>query len=205
MIVIVDYGLGNLRSVLKSFEKLHIEAEISSDPCVIKGADKLVLPGVGGFGKGIRNLQSNGLIEALNEAVVGKEVPTLGICLGLQLMTDWSDEGHLPGLGWIPGETLKFFRSGNVSKLRVPHMAWNSIELKRADPLFEDITPESEFYFVHSYYVRCADRQHVLATSWYGEEFDSVVRKGNILGTQFHPEKSHKHGLLLLRNFAVRC
>ncbi len=199
MIVIVDYGMGNLRSVQKAFERINIPVIISSDRNEILNAKKIVLPGVGNFEKGMINLKAANLIEALNEAVIEKELPILGICLGMQLMTEFSEEGNVAGLGWIKGVTLKFNLSSN--KLKVPHMGWNNIQILNSDSIFKNIEEDNLFYFVHSYYVTCAHKNDVLATTDYSGYFVSAFQKENIYGCQFHPEKSHDAGLTVLRNF----
>jgi glutamine amidotransferase len=198
MIAIIDYGMGNLGSIQNMLRKVGAEAVITADPKTIANADKLILPGVGTFDRAMENLSQLGIIQLLNEQVVDKGKPVLGICLGMQLMTKRSDEGNLPGLGWIDAETLKF---ENIAQ-RVPHMGWNTVNVEREDPLFKDMYPEPRFYFVHSYYVKCASQANVLTTTHYGQDFCSSLVKDNIRGVQYHPEKSHKFGMKLLKNFA---
>jgi len=206
MIVVIDYGMGNLNSVRKAFARIDVEATISSDLSTIRKASKIILPGVGHFKKGMENLSQRGLIDELNELALTKQLPILGICLGMQLLSSRSEEGPAEGLNWIPGQTLRFskasFNGIGSSKLRIPHMGWNSIAIQRNNPLLSDIPAETTQYFVHTYYVKCQERSDVLATTSYGIDFDSVIQKDNIMGTQFHPEKSHKKGLQILRNFA---
>lgn len=200
MIVIVDYGMGNLRSVQKAFERVRIQATISSVREDIINADKLVLPGVGHFQHGINNLKSRGLFDLLNEMVLEKKKPVIGICLGMQLMTEFSEEGNCSGFGWIKAKTRKFVFNGNG--LKIPHMGWNNLSIRSNETIFKDITPENFFYFVHSYCVSCEDENDILAETEYGRKFVSSFQKENIFGCQFHPEKSHDKGLLILKNFA---
>jgi glutamine amidotransferase len=198
MIAIVDYGMGNLGSIQNMLRKVGAEATVTADPKTIAASDKLILPGVGAFDRALENLNRLGLVPFLNEQVIDRKKPVLGICLGMQLMTNRSDEGGLPGLGWLDAETLKF---GNIAQ-RVPHMGWNTVDIKREDPLFKEMYDEPRFYFVHSYYVKCHDDSNVLTTTKYGEDFCSSFVKSNIHGVQYHPEKSHKFGMKLLKNFA---
>jgi glutamine amidotransferase len=201
LIVIIDYGMGNLGSIQNMLKKVNAQAVVSSDRKVIASADKLILPGVGSFDHAIANLNRQGLIPLLNEKTIDSKIPLLGVCLGMQLLTKRSEEGVMPGLGWIDAETVRF-RFEN-QKLKIPHMGWNSAEIKkRDDPLFKDFGDDPRFYFVHSYYVRCNDPSNVLAITNYGLDFCSSVVKENIRGVQFHPEKSHKFGMRLLKNFA---
>jgi imidazole glycerol-phosphate synthase subunit HisH len=199
VIVIIDYGMGNLRSVLNKMNRLGLEAVLSSDPAVIASAGKLILPGVGHFAHGMHNLAKLGLIETLNRKVLVEKTPVLGICLGMQLFTGFSEEGDAGGLGWIAGRTRRMNLSGD--KLKVPHMGWNTLQDMKASALFENIGPEDMFYFVHSYHAECANPADVLASTGYGITFTSVIRKDNIIGMQFHPEKSHDSGEQILKNF----
>lgn len=200
MIVIVDYGMGNLRSVQKAFERIKCSASISSDVNEIIGADKIVLPGVGNFEKGIANIKEHRLFDILNQAVIINKVPILGICLGMQLMTEHSEEGNAEGFGWIKANTKKFIFE--KSELKIPHMGWNNLLIKDNETLFKGLSEENFFYFVHSYFVSCKIEENVLAETSYGNKFVSAFNKGNIYGCQFHPEKSHDAGLLVLKNFA---
>lgn len=199
-IVIVDYGMGNLRSILKVFHKLEIKAVISSQPDDIQRACRIILPGVGHFAVGMKNLRDIGLIDVLNHAVLVKKKPVLGICLGMQLLTNKSEEGHVNGLGWIEAETVKFISAGKDSP-RIPHMGWNSLKIRKQSCLMQGLGPDSLFYFVHSYHVQCQRDNDVLSTTHYGITFTSSVERENIFGTQFHPEKSHTNGIRLLENF----
>jgi glutamine amidotransferase len=199
--VIVDFGMGNLGSIQNMLKKIGVKAAVSSDREVIASAEKLILPGVGSFDHAVANLNALNLITLLNEKVLKEKIQLLGVCLGMQLLTRRSEEGSMPGLNWIDAVTVKF-RFEN-EKLRVPHMGWNTIEIRKPDdPLLRGFSNESRFYFVHSYYVKCNDESNILASTDYGVRFCSSVVKDNIRGVQFHPEKSHKFGMKLLRNFA---
>jgi glutamine amidotransferase len=201
MIVIIDYGMGNLRSILMKFKRIKAEAIISASPADIERADKLILPGVGHFAAGMKNLQKTGLISVLNKRVIECHVPLLGICLGMQLLTKFSEEGDCAGLGWIDAVTRKFNFSFPQDNLRIPHMGWNTIDKKRESVMLKGITPDNRFYFAHTYAVSCNDDHDIVAATQYGYEFASIVQQNNIYGTQFHPEKSHFHGLKLIDNF----
>lgn len=201
MIVIIDYGMGNLGSIYNMLSRLWAESIITSNLEAICDADKLILPGVVAFDKAMNNLDYMGITPILNEQVLLKKVPILGICLGMQLLSKSSEEGKMPGLGWIDAETVKFNFNREAVNLRIPHMGWNTIEVKRKGSILDNIYNESRFYFVHSYHTKCRYEENVLATTDYGITFHSAIIKENIIGTQFHPEKSHKFGLKLLRNF----
>lgn len=203
MIAIVDYGMGNLGSIRNMLRRLGVEAAVTSDHSAIQSAQKLILPGVGAFDHGMQNLSRLGLIPVLNDVAIGKKTPILGICLGMQLLSQSSEEGQLPGLGWIDAETVRFRFPENSDRLKIPHMGWNFITCKKPHPLLEGLA-DSRFYFVHSYHVRCNRSEDVLATCSHGVGFTAAVCKENILGTQFHPEKSHRFGMTLLKNFATR-
>jgi glutamine amidotransferase len=202
MIAIIDYGLGNLGSIANMLKKVSARTTISSDPAVIAQANKLILPGVGAFDAGMKNLEARGLIPLLNAQVQEKKVPILGVCLGMQLLSRRSEEGQLPGLGWLDAETIRFKFDYASANLKIPHMGWNRLTVCQPHPLFADIDAEIRFYFVHSYHVVCSDPDNVLAQTTYGFDFTSAVVKDNIMGVQFHPEKSHKFGMRLLKNFA---
>lgn len=201
MIVIIDYGIGNLASVLNMFKKIGSkDVVISNNKDTIANATKLLLPGVGAFDAGMNNLNASGLVPLLNEKVISKKTPILGICLGMQLLTKKSEEGKEAGLGWIDAETVKF-NLDPALKLKVPHMGWNYIKVKKENPLI-DTQSKNRFYFVHSYYVKCFDESQSLATSNFGNDFTCMVNKENIFGAQFHPEKSLKFGMKILENFS---
>ncbi len=202
MIVIVDYGVGNLGSIINMLKKASVKAIASSDPDVLQQAEKLILPGVGAFDAGMNKLNECGLVPLLNHLALEKKVPFLGLCMGLQLMSRTSEEGQTQGLGWLAAETLRFKFGSKQPQLKVPHMGWNTIKIRQSHPLFTGLDPESRFYFVHSFYVHSHDPEAVLAETEYGGYFHSILGKGNIMGAQFHPEKSHKYGMRLLKNFA---
>jgi len=204
MIVVVDYGLGNLGSIANMLKKIGAHAVVSSDPAVVEKADKLILPGVGAFDAGMKNLETRGLIPLLNYRVLEQKTPILGVCLGMQLLCKRSEEGQLPGLGWLDAEVIRFKFDGNIANLKIPHMGWNTLAVRQPHPLFADLEAENRFYFVHSYHVVCADMGNVLAQTNYGFDFASAVVKDNIMGVQFHPEKSHKFGMRLYKNFTER-
>ncbi|MDO9419789.1 MAG: imidazole glycerol phosphate synthase subunit HisH [Herminiimonas sp.] len=204
MITIVDYGMGNLGSIKNMLKKVGFQCEITSSPDKIMSASKLILPGVGAFDAGMARLNDSGLIPALNEQVLLNKIPVLGICLGMQLMTHSSEEGHLPGLGWVDAKTIRFSFPEN-SHLKVPHMGWNIVTFPKSSNLINAAEIEERFYFVHSYYVKCENNHDVLMRAKYGHEFDAGFEVGNVMGVQFHPEKSHKFGMRLLRNFAEFC
>lgn len=204
MIVLVNYRVGNFGSILNMLKKMGIEATISSNISDIEKADKLILTGVGAFDNGMKNLNESGLVPVLHEKVIEDKVPILGICLGMQLFTKTSEEGTLPGLGWIDAQTVKFKYSENYKNLKIPHMGWNTISIKKQISLFNDMCQEPRFYFVHSYHVVCNDEGDRLTTTMHGYEFVSAIQKENIIGVQFHPEKSHKFGMKLLKNFVER-
>lgn len=205
MIHIVHYGLGNVGSIRNMFNRLGFEAELVEDAAGIRDARKLVLGGVGSFDAGMKALRSRGLEDALNEKVLGDKVPVLGLCLGMQLFTRGSEEGTEPGLGWIDAETVRMRLPAEHSDLRLPHMGWNSIEVRKETPLLADLPEEKRFYFVHTFHVSCNDPETTAATAVYGREFTCAVARENIYGTQFHPEKSHRFGMKILSNFAERC
>jgi glutamine amidotransferase len=200
MIVVVNYGMGNLRSVEKKLNSLKSGIVISSDLEVIKNASKLILPGVGHFANGMKNIKDYNLEDILNEKVLVEKIPILGICLGMQIMTKKSEEGDVAGFGWFDAEVLRF---NVIDKLRykIPHMGWNNINTQKQSILLENITEKAMFYFVHSYYVHCNKKDDILTTSTYEDKFVSSIQKDNIYGVQYHPEKSYDLGEEVFRNF----
>ena len=202
MIGIIDYGSGNVQAIATIYKNLNIDYLIISDPGDLKKANKLVLPGVGAFDATMQQLIDSGLRDELNNLVINKKVPILGICVGLQVMGFSSDEGDLKGLGWIPGKVKKFNINKIESKPKLPHMGWNTIIDIQNHDLFKGIDNEFGFYFVHSFYFECESKDNILATSNYGTDFASSIYSDHIIGTQFHPEKSHGNGVLLFKNFA---
>lgn len=205
MIVIVDLRTGNIGSIANMLKKIGVEACVSSKHEDIRNAEKLILPGVGAFDRGMKNLNDSGIREVLYEMVVEKETAVLGICLGMQLFCEKSEEGMVAGLGWIEAETVKFRFEKSIGGPRVPHMGWNRISITKVSPLYCDMHEEPRFYFAHSYHVVCSDVSHILSLTHYGCDFASSIQKNNIYGVQFHPEKSHKFGMKLLQNFTQNC
>lgn len=200
MILVVDYGLGNLFSVAKAFERLGATVVVSGDHADIKKAERVVLPGVGAFGDGMSYLKERGLDQALGEAILIKKKPFLGICLGLQMLADLGYEyGEHKGLGWIGGEVSKL----DVEKadLKVPHIGWNEISVLKDSPLFVGLKPDADFYFLHSFQLVCKNRADLTAIAFYGGEITAAIQHENIFATQFHPEKSQENGLKILGNF----
>lgn len=199
MIAIVDYGMGNLGSVLNMFKRLGVDAKITSDKEEIFKSPKVLLPGVGAFDSAMQRINQLGLKEVLDYKALKEKVPVLGICLGMQLLTKSSEEGVMPGLGWIDGQALNF--KGRInSALKIPHMGWNVAEIRSKCNLTNNYEGEIRFYFVHSYFVVAPENTMMKTT--YGIQFDSAIVKDNIFGAQFHPEKSHKFGMQLFKNFA---
>ena len=197
-ICIIDYGMGNLRSVVNALEySIKCDVSISSDKNEFDKSDILILPGVGSFDDAIGNLHERNIVEKLYEEVVVRKKPLMAICLGIQLVMESSEEGAAQGLGWIPGNVT---RIKALKRYRVPHMGWNNIKVKKREDLFKGIEQDPNFYFVHSYHVNC-DENYVIASCDYGYEFPAAIQKDNIVAFQFHPEKSHKNGLLLLTNY----
>lgn len=200
MITIVNYGMGNLGSMLNMFKRVGVQACIESDPVVLQAAERLVLPGVGAFDAAMQRINSiSGLRDVLEHKAFVDKAPVLGVCLGMQLLTRSSEEGKLPGLGWIPGVTRRFPRQEG---LKVPHMGWNIALPTSSNPLLVDVGLEPRYYFVHSYFVKVDDPVHSLMRTHYGIDFDSAIGRDNIFGVQFHPEKSHRFGMQLIKNFA---
>lgn len=201
MVTIIDYGLGNLGSISNMFKRIQVECEITSDHAKVMQAKKILLPGVGAFDAAMQRINDSGLLPVLQQKALEEKVPFLGICLGMQLLTEKSEEGELKGLGFIKGETLKFNSPDN--RLKIPHMGWNLIHIKNNSLLTAGMEKgEQKFYFVHSYYVKCSSESNIVAQTNYSLMFDSIIQDGNIFGAQFHPEKSHRFGMNLLTNFA---
>ena len=198
-ILILDYGMGNIQSMVRKIQHFGTPVAASS-PEAIEASDKIILPGVGHFGRAMEFLKEKHLIAPLNAAVIEHKKPILGVCLGMQLMTTRSEEGNVDGLGWIDAEVRQFRVQDNF-KFKVPHVGWNKAGFTKESILTQGIPEDNEFYFVHSYYVQCEQQSDVLTTSHYALEFDSAFQKGNIYGTQFHPEKSLDFGMKMLQNF----
>jgi glutamine amidotransferase len=200
-LVIVDYGMGNLFSVQKVVHRLGYKCIISGDPDIVSDAAKIILPGVGHFGRAIENLRKLNLIEPLSYLAIDRKIPVLGICLGMQLMSSSSEEGDMPGLGWIPGMVSKF-HPGIKSLYKVPHTGWNTLTYRNLEcTSLDGIGASDEFYFVHSYFYQAEDANHILCKTKYDIEFVSGIQRENIIGYQFHPEKSHEAGAKLIHNF----
>lgn len=198
MIAIVDYGLGNLRAFANIYKRLGIPLEVATTPEQLRAADRIILPGVGAFDWAMRRLDECGMRSELDRLAERGATPILGVCVGMQMMARRSDEGQLAGLGWIDGEVKRFDRH----KVRLPHMGWNDVIPSRDDSLLSRLESGSRFYFLHSYYFVPTEENAVLAVADYGSAFTAAVRKGNLYGVQFHPEKSHQWGIQLLKNFA---
>ena len=202
MVTIIDYGAGNIKSIQNMLKRIGKSSVISDKPDDILKAGKLILPGVGHFDHGMRNLHKSGLIGVLNQRVLEEKVPFLGICLGAQLIGRGSQEGVEKGLGWVDMDVLKFEKTEIGENLKIPHMGWNFVELKKQSSLLKGLESGARFYFVHSYFMKVNKSEEVLSQTKHGKPFDSAVEKDNIYGVQFHPEKSHKFGMQLLENFA---
>ena len=203
MITIIDYGMGNIGSIVNLCRYLGIPAKVCAEPAAIARAAKLILPGVGAFDAGMNNLEKCGLLPALQQRVVVEQTPILGICLGMQLLARRSEEGIRPGLGWIDADVVRL-RSipGQQPALQIPHMGWSQLAPRAGSRLCADLPADPRFYFVHSYHVVCDHPEDVAATTDHGGPVTAVIERGHLLGTQFHPEKSHRFGMQLLRNFA---
>lgn len=202
MLVIIDYGVGNLGSILNMLKRIGVSAIISSNENDIQNASKLILPGVGSFDYGIEQLEKYGFVDILNNKVLEENTCILGICLGAQLLAKTSEEGKKKGLGWIDMEVVRFKNDKMPPDLKIPNMGWNDISIKKESPLFKDMHEDPRFYFVHSYHFMLKESDVILTTTQYGYEFVSAIEKDNIIGVQFHPEKSHKFGMRFLKNFA---
>lgn len=199
MITVVDYGMGNLGSIQNMLKRIGVATIVTADLQAIGEASKIILPGVGAFDNAMTRINNSDLREVLDRKAFVERVPVLGICLGMQLLTRGSEEGELPGLSWIPAVTRRFH---NQASLKVPHMGWNLVEPSTPSKLTQGFEGETRFYFIHSYFVVVDQPEDSILKTTYGIEFDSAIQHGNIYGVQFHPEKSHRFGLRLLKNFA---
>lgn len=202
MISIVDYGLGNVQAIANIYRRLNIAADLVSSPAQLARATKVILPGVGAFDWAMGRLNDSGMREVLDDLVLNGRRPVLGICVGMQMMADGSDEGVLKGLGWIGGQVKRFDESQIRQQTHLPHMGWNDVIPKPDSPLFSGLERDGRFYFLHSYFFAPTDHEHVLAAADYHGTFAASVRRDRIFGAQFHPEKSHHWGIRLLKNFA---
>ncbi len=202
MIAIINYGSGNVRAIGNIYDSLRIPYQIIDNPEALRNADRIILPGVGAFDETMKMLNQSGFRDLLDESVLQQKKKVLGICVGMQILANGSEEGHLKGLGWIPGFVKKFDKNTLAEKPKLPHLGWNSISPRRQALILEGIDNSFGFYFIHSYYFEPQNPEHVLTTTFYGKAFASSLINGNIFGTQFHPEKSHGNGVRLLKNFA---
>ena len=202
-IVVIDYGMGNIGSVLNILKKLQIHATISKGPEDVQNANKLILPGVGAFDDAMKNLRAMDYIDVLNKKILVAKTPILGICLGMQLFGMHSEEGNEPGLGWLDAQTVRFRFEDIKYQKKIPHMGWNTVHVCQKSPLFPNPDEEYRFYFVHSFHVQCNNPNDILTQTQYGSEFNSAVCHENIIGTQFHPEKSHRFGMAFFQAFAT--
>ena len=203
MVGIIDYGLGNLGSIQNMIKAIGEKSVISSKPEELDKCDRYILPGVGAFDAGMSKLNESGLVDYIKSKATNEKRPILGICLGMQLLGRRSEEGNLLGLGLIPFDNIRFRLDD--SDLKIPHMGWDIVDIKQDNPLITGLTGTQRYYFVHSYHAKCDSEENVLMTCDYGYEFAASVVKGNIMGVQFHPEKSHDFGMALLRNFIKEC
>lgn len=202
MISIIDYGLGNVRAFANIYKRSNIAAELVSTKEQLARSEKIILPGVGAFDHAMEKLQKSGLAEMLGEMVLIKKVPVLGICVGMQMLGNYSDEGVSPGLKWVDGEVKLFDVCKIKHATRLPHMGWNDVKSTRPNILFKGIEEDPLFYFLHSYYFVCNNKEDIIAEAEYGIQYTCALNHENIYGVQFHPEKSHKFGIQLLTNFA---
>jgi imidazole glycerol-phosphate synthase subunit HisH len=202
MIKVLNYGSGNVKAITNIYKRLNVPCETASTAEELASASKVIVPGVGAFDQTMQLLECSGMLSTLNRLVLEQKVPTLGVCVGMQVMAAASEEGECEGLGWIPGQVRRIEVRQLMHKPKLPHMGWNSIIVQHQLPILEGIDSQKGFYFLHSYFFDCADKQHVLTTSSYGTEFPSAVVSENIYGFQFHPEKSHQNGVTIFKNFA---
>ncbi|QIL39208.1 imidazole glycerol phosphate synthase subunit HisH [Pedobacter sp. HDW13] len=202
MIAIIDYGVGNIRAFANIYKKLGVDFKIAKTAKDLEDTEKLILPGVGAFDHAMDELNASGMRETLDDLVLNKKKPVVGICVGMQMLAKSSDEGIAPGLGWIDGEVKKFDESLIKFKTHLPHMGWNDIRPLKTNKLLIGLEEKAKFYFLHSYYFHCNHLEDSIAEADYGIEFSCAVNKENVYGVQFHPEKSHEFGIQLLKNFS---
>jgi imidazole glycerol-phosphate synthase subunit HisH len=202
MIVIIDYGVGNIRAISNVYKRLNIQHRIARKPDELAGAAKLILPGVGAFDHAMDLINQSGMRETLDELVLGQHVPVLGICVGMQMFSHASEEGNLPGLGWVDSSVRRIDPAKLFHRTRLPHMGWNDVQPVAKNSLLQGLEEDARFYFLHSYYCHCNTPEDIIAVTDYGDKFSCAINSGNIYGVQFHPEKSHHWGIRLLENFA---
>ena len=202
MIAIINYGVGNIFAFQTVFKRLNVPAKVITEPKQLNGVTGLVLPGVGAFDHTMTRFNESGLRSAVEECVMVRKTPILGVCVGMQMLGESSEEGSMPGLGWVRGRVLSFANHSSCSQLPSPHMGWNDVTFPSGQLLGSDSEESQRFYFLHSYYFKALNRSEVAATAHYGFTFDAAVQKGNIFGVQFHPEKSHSWGLRILQKFS---
>ena len=201
MIGVIDYGLGNIKAFLNVYKKLNIPATKIKNKKDFEKISKVILPGVGSFDQAMNKLNNSGLRDELENKVLHHNIPILGICVGMQMLADSSEEGSLNGLGWINGNVKKFDITNIPYKTKIPHMGWNNIIPNESNLIMKGFNNDSKFYFLHSYYFECKNEKNIISETYYGEKFSSAINKKNIFGVQFHPEKSHNNGVNLLKNF----
>lgn len=200
MIGIIDYGVGNIKAFTNIYKNLNIPFKIVKDISEFENITKLILPGVGSFDHAMTSLENSGMREKLDELVLEKKIPVIGICVGMQMLAKSSEEGTLNGLGWIDGIVKKFDKS-KIKNAPLPHMGWNNLKIEKKNKIFDNLEENPRYYFLHSYYFECENKEDVIATATYGEKFDCMINHKNIYGIQCHPEKSHHNGMQLLKNF----
>ena len=200
MIGIIDYGVGNIKAFTNIYKNLNIPFKIVKDISEFENITKLILPGVGTFDHAMTSLENSGMREKLDELVLEKKIPVIGICVGMQMLAKSSEEGTLNGLGWIDGIVKKFDKS-KIKNAPLPHMGWNNLKIEKKNKIFDNLEENPRYYFLHSYYFECENKEDVIATATYGEKFDCMINHKNIYGIQCHPEKSHHNGMQLLKNF----
>lgn len=201
MVAVIDYGLGNVKAIANMLQRIGCQTVIVSDASELRSADRIILPGVGSFDEAMVRLAERGYVRALREAVVQHGTPILGICLGMQLLTSKSEEGRLPGFGWLDAQTERFRFAPAARHLKTPHMGWNRVTVLRESGLFRNGGEQPRFYFAHSYHVTCNRTEDVVAVTRYGQDFAATVQRENVFGVQFHPEKSHRYGMAILAEF----
>lgn len=202
MITIIDYGLGNIQAFVNVYRRLHIPVSVAKTASELEGATRLILPGVGAFDHAMERLDASGMRPTLERMVREQRIPVLGICVGMQILARASDEGNLPGLGWVTGRVKGFAAVPDLAGLPLPHMGWNDVRSLTGSPLFKGLEEDARFYFLHSFYFDCEGGAGGIASASYGHDFVCAVAEGNVFGVQFHPEKSHHFGTALLKNFA---